>query len=235
MQPFHSATPLLLIIPTLREGVAVLEGLGKFRQKTSSPFPIFEGVDPLSHIFLSYCGIGSAQAAMVTTACLSVLSVKRVLLLGVAGVLQDAGLQIGSLVFATEERYLRLGSGSMDSYDDLSDRFSLDPFKNLRSRFNLSSPSDGTLGIAGYRFGTSDWITSTADEIEFLRKVHPEVMVENMEGAAVAHVCAHFDLPLLEVRVIVNFLGDRDSKNWDWNSAMQAFRELGKIIREDRI
>jgi futalosine hydrolase len=37
---------------------------------------------------------------------------------------------------------------------------------------------------------------------------------ENMEGAAVARVCAEFSLPLLEVRAISNLVEDRDLSCW---------------------
>ena len=39
-------------------------------------------------------------------------------------------------------------------------------------------------------------------------------LCENMEGAAVARVCEAFNLPLLEVRTISNFVEDRDFARW---------------------
>jgi futalosine hydrolase len=36
-----------------------------------------------------------------------------------------------------------------------------------------------------------------------------------MEGAAVAQVCAEFDLPLLELRGISNPTGTRDPQQWN--------------------
>jgi futalosine hydrolase len=38
---------------------------------------------------------------------------------------------------------------------------------------------------------------------------------ENMEGAAVAQVCALHGVPFLEVRGISNHTGDRDLSRWD--------------------
>jgi futalosine hydrolase len=39
-------------------------------------------------------------------------------------------------------------------------------------------------------------------------------LCENMEGAAVARVCAAFDLPCLELRSISNRVEDRDTGRW---------------------
>ena len=46
--------------------------------------------------------------------------------------------------------------------------------------------------------------------------------VETMEGAAVAHVCASFAVPLLHVRAISNWTGDRDRGEWDLRTAARA-------------
>ncbi|MBI4710197.1 MAG: hypothetical protein HY759_03720 [Nitrospirae bacterium] len=44
---------------------------------------------------------------------------------------------------------------------------------------------------------------------------------ENMEGAAVAHVCAMYGIPMLEVRGISNIVEDRDRDKWDIKTASE--------------
>lgn len=44
-------------------------------------------------------------------------------------------------------------------------------------------------------------------------------LCENMEGAAVARVCAEFNLPCLEVRCISNMVEDRDMSRWQLKKA----------------
>lgn len=46
--------------------------------------------------------------------------------------------------------------------------------------------------------------------------------IETMEGAAVAHVCASFGVPLLHVRAISNWTGDRERGEWDLKTAAKA-------------
>jgi futalosine hydrolase len=62
-------------------------------------------------------------------------------------------------------------------------------------------------------------------------------LCENMEGAAVARVCAEFSLPLLEVRAVSNLVEDRDPSRWKMTEACAGaaeaaallIREMGKI------
>jgi len=44
-------------------------------------------------------------------------------------------------------------------------------------------------------------------------------LCENMEGAAVARVCAEFSLPVLELRAISNLVQDRDLSRWQMAAA----------------
>lgn len=59
--------------------------------------------------------------------------------------------------------------------------------------------------------------------------------VETMEGAAVAFVCREFGLPLLHVRCVSNWTGDRQRGEWDLHTAtarMQAtVRHLLSALR----
>jgi futalosine hydrolase len=50
-------------------------------------------------------------------------------------------------------------------------------------------------------------------------------LCENMEGAAVARVCEAFNLPLLEMRTISNFVEDRDLTRW---KLIDACKQAGK-------
>ncbi len=56
---------------------------------------------------------------------------------------------------------------------------------------------------------------------------------ENMEGAAVARVCAEFSLPLLEVRAISNLVEDRDLGRWQLAEACaRASGAAALLVRE---
>ena len=55
-------------------------------------------------------------------------------------------------------------------------------------------------------------------------------LCENMEGAAVARVCAEFSLPLLEVRSISNLVEDRDLGRWRMAEACAGAAEAAALL-----
>jgi futalosine hydrolase len=48
--------------------------------------------------------------------------------------------------------------------------------------------------------------------------------VESMEGAAVAYVCRHLELPLLQLRAVSNWTGDRQRGAWNVSAAVDVLR-----------
>jgi futalosine hydrolase len=57
-------------------------------------------------------------------------------------------------------------------------------------------------------------------------------LCENMEGAAVARVCAAFGQPCLELRCISNFVEDRDSGRWELKKACQRVGKVTAMVAE---
>lgn len=55
-------------------------------------------------------------------------------------------------------------------------------------------------------------------------------LCENMEGAAVARVCAEFSLPLLEVRAVSNLVEDRDLSRWKMAAACARAAEAAVLL-----
>jgi len=55
---------------------------------------------------------------------------------------------------------------------------------------------------------------------------------ENMEGAAVARVCAEFSLPVVELRCISNLVENRDLKNWRLQEACEKVAATAARIIE---
>jgi futalosine hydrolase len=58
-------------------------------------------------------------------------------------------------------------------------------------------------------------------------------MCENMEGAAMARVCEEFHIPLLELRVISNFVEDRDLKRWRLTEACESAGRAAALLLRD--
>jgi len=167
-------------------------------------------------VVLVLSGIGKVAAATTAAVLLDGLEVRALLLTGVAGGL-GAGVRVGDVVVAHN-----LLQHDMDA-SPLFPRYEV-PLTG-RSRF----PADRALGAAlsaGCRgvlqaphpalasFGiatprlheglviSGDRFVATAVESEALRAALPEALAVEMEGAAVAQVCADFGRPFGMVRTI---------------------------------
>ncbi len=210
----------LLVVPTLKELRPIGEVLS-LKSLPSSPFPAFSS-ELTPEVCLTVCGMGIAQASACLAHALSRASYRQVILLGVAGVHPRSELSAGELVGAISETYLRLGSIVEGDYKDLTANYSLHPVGSLKSKFPARVPADLQTELPWRHFGTSDWISSTQEDLEFLNEFHPEIEVENMEGAAVAHVCQLFGVEFVELRALVNVLGNRDPSSWSWQDANQG-------------
>lgn len=72
---------------------------------------------------------------------------------------------------------------------------------------------------------------SGVDGLSLLRHRHTGADIETMEGAAVAAVCRRREVPLLHLRAISNWCGDRDRGGWDLRAAVEALRQaVGRLF-----
>ncbi|MGB3966579.1 MAG: futalosine hydrolase, partial [Planctomycetota bacterium] len=79
------------------------------------------------------------------------------------------------------------------------------------------------LGVPIVRGATVSTCSGNDDLAKVLqRRAHADV--ETMEGAAVAAVCRKREVPLLQVRAVSNWTGDRDRGEWALGVAVDALR-----------
>lgn len=64
------------------------------------------------------------------------------------------------------------------------------------------------------RFITVNCVSADRQRGAMLLKRYPDALCENMEGAALARVCAHFALPFAEMRCISNMVDDPQHQHW---------------------
>ncbi|NNE28532.1 MAG: futalosine hydrolase, partial [Saprospiraceae bacterium] len=77
--------------------------------------------------------------------------------------------------------------------------------------------------------GTVNMVSGSESSIERLQKKYPEIQVESMEGAAAAYVSKQFNIPLIQVRGISNYVEPRNKSNWQLEKAIDA---VGKVVLE---
>lgn len=167
-------------------------------------------------------GVGPVNAAHATTVAILADQPDAIVVCGIAGAYPGSGLTIGEVVSASVEIYGDLGAQSPTGFLDMQalgfpvvsaptvlfNELPLQVFPTSNAaRFVTVSTCTGT--------------ASTAREIEARTKG----AVENMEGAAVAHVARIHGVPVGEVRGISNMVTNRDTTSWRLQEAAVAAQE----------
>ncbi len=180
------------------------------------------------------CGVGEVNAGAGLAWTLSRIQPRLVVLIGAGGAYRNSGLNVGDFALATEEHYGELGvrtrrgwrdwnavglpllQGSSDSKPGcfVVERRLVAKFRNLAHESGLEG---ATLKVGPFvtvsQVSGDDW---AAD----LMSRRFDGLVENMEGAGVAHVAQRFGIPFVEYRVVSNYCGDRDKRNWDLRNSL---------------
>tara|TARA_X000000368_G_scaffold211391_1_gene167070 strand:+ start:1623 stop:2261 length:639 start_codon:yes stop_codon:yes gene_type:complete len=175
-------------------------------------------------------GIGKTNAAAATTAAiLSNGPFAWVINAGVAGALPTSNLAIGDVVIANESVYTEEGLLTNDGFKDIDEMgFTLGSFKGNRV------PSDNWMCERLSQLGkvapiaTVATCSGTNAQAELVAK-RTQAVCEAMEGAAVLHAAKRLGIPGLELRVISNSTGNRETQ--DWNMKL-AIHNLGDIVNQ---
>jgi futalosine hydrolase len=240
----HSAPPPTAAGGDLRPPVAVVAAvdfeLAPLRAALDAAQPLLVGRKPATRglldgapVILLPAGMGKTNAAQALTALLEQHPVRGVLNVGVAGAYPGSGLAVGDVALATAEIYgdegveapqgwlsteaigiplLQAGAGRFFNH------FPLDAGLVARSRDRLAR--------AGFAAATGPFVTVSccsgtarrgADIAERFGAI-----CETMEGAALAHVAALYEVPFLEVRGVSNAVEDRDLTRWRLQDAVAA-------------
>ncbi len=125
---------------------------------------------------------------------------------------------LGDLGICYQDRIERFSSPDLE----IQDHFVLDGELLSRARTILDSHGES---VHTGSFVTVNCVSATRDRGDFLGSRH-NALCENMEGGAVACVCAAVGLPMLEMRCVSNLVEDRDRSKW---KLQQACSRSGKI------
>ena len=161
---------------------------------------------------------------------------------GIAGAYVPAGIEVGSVLLATEEMYGDVGVMTPEGWlpADVIGIPLVEARGGQPSLFN-QFPCDAALvdraaEIAGSliartgRFLTLAQCTGVRTLGDALH-YRFNALCESMEGAAAAQVCAIHGIPFLEVRGVSNLVEDRDRKSWRIQEAAEAAqRVVGRLV-----
>ena len=240
-------TGLISSVPD--EGKLLIEQLK--RKSFAGGKTVYRGSINDGEVVYIISGMGKTNAAHAATVLIEKYSPDLVILFGVGGAYPSAGLKVGDIAIAGEEIYG--DEGVLDREGFHGTEFTGIPLlKKGRKRYFNKFPLDKTLAaraveasglvtrysspvtvVKSGAFVTVSTCTGTRKRALQIRK-HSNAICENMEGASVAHICAMYGKPLIEIRGVSNIVEDRDRSKWNIRLAAEncqgALTELLKTI-----
>jgi futalosine hydrolase len=187
---------------------------------------------------LDRCGFGPIAAAARTAALLATARPERVLLIGIAGRLDDR-LSIGGAGRFAHVACHGVGAGTGESFstagamgwphwpgDDPAAPFAIG---DVIACGTAAGPAAAPAGL----LLTACAASATAADVRDRTRLFPGAVAEDMEGFAVALACRLVGVPLDIVRGISNDAGDRDKVRWQVPQALRAAADLAALILAD--
>ncbi|SNQ60517.1 futalosine hydrolase [Candidatus Methanoperedens nitratireducens] len=183
-------------------------------------------------VLFTHCGVGKVNAAHSATLMLENYNVDILILFGIGGGYSG---EVGDIVVAESESYGDEGVLTKDGWKSM--KFMGFPLlKDEREYYNtfpmdtelvqraIKALKDAGLNVSSGNFVTVSQCSGTRESGEIMKKRFNGIC-ENMEGAAVAHICTMYRVPMIEVRGISNIIKDRDMKKWDIKKAASNCNE----------
>lgn len=173
-------------------------------------------------VSIVHTGVGPVNAAHAATLGIVRWRPSAILICGVGGAYPASGLAVGDVACASEECYGDLGASSPDGFLDMR-ALGFPVIAGPEPLYN-DLPMSIFPTAARVKFVTVSTCTGTAAAADALA-ARTGGAVENMEGAAIAHVAHLHGVPVGEVRGISNLVTDRDPGAWRLREAAQAAQE----------
>ena len=212
------------------------------------------GAGAAAPVLVALTGYEKANVAHALTCVLQAARPRAVILSGVGGGFAQAGVDVGDLVVVEHEAYADTGAwsagGDWLSAEDIGlplaevagrpvwNEFPLDAALAQRAQDLLqelaweADAHDGREAVHRGLGVTNSTACGTAEGAERLwQRWQP--LVESMEGAAAAHICLLYGVPLVELRGISNLVGPRDRSSWQVEAAAERSGKAAVAVAID--
>jgi futalosine hydrolase len=213
--------------------------LTRTRPAAIGKFTALKGKIGTVPILIFNIGIGKTNAAHGATLLLEKFRPALILLIGCGGAYRRSGLIPGDLAIAGEEIFGDEGVITPQGWRSTK-YLNLPLLRKEEQSFYNSFPMNQKIVNKAQKilqrftpktgpFVTVSEITGTEEKAaEMERRFRG--MCENMEGAAVAHVCTLYDAPFLEIRGISNVVKQRNKREWKISAATRISQEAAREI-----
>lgn len=234
------------------ESEIILSQLKNVRKTEIAGKTAYKGKLSNINILLMNTGIGDVNAAHSATGIIEHFPIRYIINSGVGGAYPHARLEIGHIAIALKEIYSDKGVISSKGQKGLKEigiplvqagrrkyfnEFPFDKRLIKKALYHLSHISSHSsplpLGERKEVRGITkagNFITVSAATGTYKRALELEkkfnAICENMEGAAIAQVCAIYKIPMLEIRGISNIVGERNKRKWNLKLASENCQKV---------
>ncbi len=184
---------------------------------------------------VALCGFGQVAAAARTAGLLAEQRPDRVILVGIAGRL-DERLRIGAAYSFAEVACFGVGAGSGDGFLTAGamgwPQWAGDPTNPAAAIGDTISLEPSSASAPAGLLLTACAASASDNDVALRRKHFPNAVAEDMEGFGVALACQLAGVPLTIIRGISNTAGDRDTSRWQITAALAAAASLTQTLLE---
>jgi futalosine hydrolase len=243
------ASRIGLISSVSVEGEVIRRNLADVHKGVHCGLTFQEGTVYDKSIVYLISGIGKTNASRGTTFLIEKFSPGIIINIGIGGAYPLSGLIAGDIAVAEKEIYGDEGVLLKDGFHTVetigipllvkTPKKYFNEFpqnkKLLKTAFRVSRNifHASNITVKSGPFLTLSTCTGSVRRAREIEKTF-HAICENMEGAAVAHVCASCGIPMVEIRGISNIVGERNKKKWNISLAaencQQVVLELLKVI-----
>ncbi|QSO53267.1 5'-methylthioadenosine/adenosylhomocysteine nucleosidase [Alicyclobacillus curvatus] len=198
------------ILAAMDEELAILRGqLLSASESEHGGVRFFTGEIEGHAVILGQCGIGKVNAAMATTLMQMLFHPQAILNTGTAGGLQD-DFEVGDIVLGDSVCYHDVDA-TVFGYD--YGQVPQEPARFQADESLLAAAEKAARNLAGVRvhrglIASGDMFLGDAGARDLVRRRFPGVFAAEMEGAAIAQVAAHLEVPCLIVRAVSDLAGN---------------------------
>jgi futalosine hydrolase len=187
----------------------------------------YEGSLAGKRLMLAVSGIGKVNAAHTATRLIHEFSPAVIMNIGIGGAYPSSGMKIGDIVIAEKEIYGDEGVLMMNGFHGI-DLIGMPLLKKGRKKYFNEFPLDkpyvrkavsaascftSHVSRKGYFLTVSACSGTKKRALELEHRFG--AICENMEGAAIVHICTLYGVPVIEMRGISNIVEDRDRTKWN--------------------
>jgi futalosine hydrolase len=215
----------------------ILSCLKRLRTMDSGGKKVFKGRISGIETFILNTGIGKVNAAHSATYVIENFPVKKIINLGIGGAYPGSGLTNGDVAIASKEILGDEGVVSPRGWEDLK-KIGIPLVRSGRKKYFNEFPLRAIYPKGHrhefplqnkFRIRSGAFVTVSAASGSSRRAKELErrfsAICENMEGAAIAQVCAIYNVQMFEFRGISNTAGVRDKRRWKMELASRNCQE----------